>query len=210
MRHKLHIFSQSFLLLNQVASSIDANNFGPSLGCLVSSALDELATQLMQVRQLSHRERDAILLATRESLLESLHGKLCRVLVLELHAARVEGRLSGQDSSARWAHFLALSSQRSFWDALSDQYPSLLSRVDSITRNRCGASLIFAQYLAIDRAKLATLCGGDPGELQAVSFGAGDTHRSGQAVALLKCQSGRLVYKPRSAAVDAALAQFIA
>lgn len=209
MRHKLHILSQSFLLLNQVASSIDANNFGPSLGCLVSPALDGLATQLMQVRQLTRRERDVILLATRESLLENLHGKLCRLLVLELHAARVEGRLLGHDSSARWVHFLALSSQRNFWDALSDQYPSLLARVNSIARSRCGASLTFAQHLAIDRVELATLCGGDPGELQAVNFGAGDTHRGGQAVALLKCQFGQLAYKPRSVAVDEALARFI-
>jgi hypothetical protein len=39
-----------------------------SLGCLVSPALDEPATQLSSIEGLSARERDVITAATRESL----------------------------------------------------------------------------------------------------------------------------------------------
>src|SRR5215211_8001708 len=103
-------------------------HFARSLGCLVSPALDELATQLSLVEGLSARERDVISDATRESLYTVLHSKVSRLLVLELNGARVTGRLSGENSEQRWQQFLELSSQQSFWDALASHYPSLLSR----------------------------------------------------------------------------------
>ena len=125
-------------------------HFDRSLGCLVLPALDELATQLSFVGGLSARERDVITDTTRESLYTVLHSKVSRLLVLELNAARVTGRLSGENSEQRWQQFLELSSQRSFWDDLSSHYPSL-SRVDVIMRKRCMATLRFAQCWTADR-----------------------------------------------------------
>ncbi|MCP3142759.1 type 2 lantipeptide synthetase LanM family protein [Pyxidicoccus sp. QH1ED-7-1] len=154
-------------------------------------------------------ERDIVVAATRESLYAVLSRKLTRLLVLELNAARVMGRLTGEDAAQRWAQFLELSSQRAFWDGLAGPYPTLLSRVGRILRNRCAASLRFAERWAADRARLDGLCGGPPGELEELSFGAGDSHCGGQTVSLLRCQGGRLVYKPRSLAIDVALRDFI-
>src|SRR5690242_15284794 len=105
-------------------------HFDRSLGCLVSPALDELATRLSVIRGLSTRERNVIADATRESLYAVLHSKVSRLLVLELNAARETGRLSGENSEQRWQQFLELSSQRSFWNDLVHHYPSLLSQVD--------------------------------------------------------------------------------
>src|SRR5690242_6475427 len=67
-------------------------HFDESLGCLISPALEELATQLSFVAALSARDRDVIINATRESLYNLLHLKLSRLLVLELNAARVTSR----------------------------------------------------------------------------------------------------------------------
>src|ERR1041384_8569367 len=120
-------------------------HFDRPLGCLVSPALDELAAQLSCVEGFSTSERDVIIAATRESLYTVLHTKVSRLLVLELNAARVNKRLSGANSEQRWQHFLELSSRQSFWDDLVSHYPSLLRRVDAIVRNRCAASLHFAQ-----------------------------------------------------------------
>src|SRR5215213_4671734 len=126
-------------------------HFDRSLGCLVSPALDELATQLSSVEGLSARERDVITDATRETVYTVLHSKVSRLLVLELNAARVTGRLSGDNSEQRWQQFLELSSQQSFWDDLASHYPSLLSRVDAIVRKRCMSTLRFAQRWTTDR-----------------------------------------------------------
>ena len=136
-------------------------HFDWSLGCLISPALDELATQLSFVGGLSARERDVITDATRESLYTVLHSKVSRLLVLELNAARVTGRLSGENSEQRWQQFLELSSRQSFWNDLASQYPSLLRRVDAIVQNRCMATLRFAKRWTTDRRRLEGLCAGD-------------------------------------------------
>jgi type 2 lantibiotic biosynthesis protein LanM len=186
------------------------HHFDRSLGCLVSPALDELATQLSFTAGLSPRERDVVADATRESLYAILNNKLSRLLVLELNAARVTGRLSGEAPEQRWQQFLDLSSQQSFWDDLASHYPSLLCRVDSIVRNRCAATLRFAQRWVADRRRLEGLCAGSLGELNELSFGAGDSHRGGSTVAIARSESGRVVYKPRSLAIDCALHGFVA
>jgi type 2 lantibiotic biosynthesis protein LanM len=185
-------------------------HFNRSLGCLVSPALDELATQLSFVEGLSARERDFITGATRESLYTVLHTKVSRLLVLELNAARVTGRLSGENSEQRWQQFLELSSRQSFWDDLAGHYPALQRRVDAIVRKRCMATLRFAHRWTTDRGRLEGLCAGDPGELQGLNFGAGDSHRGGSTVAIVRGDDWRLVYKPRSLAIDSALRGFVA
>ncbi len=185
-------------------------HFDKSLGCLVSSTLDELATQLSCVAGLSASERDVITEATRNSLYTVLHTKVSRLLVLELNAARVAGRLSGESSEQRWQHYLELSSRQSFWDDLAGHYPSLLSRVNTIVRNRCLATLRFAQRWTTDRRLLESLCTGDPGDLQELNFAAGDSHRGGLTVTKLRAEGLRFVYKPRSLAIDSALRGFVA
>src|SRR6185312_13877197 len=135
---------------------------------------------------------------------------LVRLLLLELNAARVDGRLDSGNSAKRWTQFLALSSQSRFWEGLAESYPGLRNRIGKIIGNRCAASRNFAQRWATDRQALSVLGLGAASELLEVTFGAGDSHRGGQTVALVRCTSGRVTYKPRSVAVDAALADFIA
>ena len=186
-----------------------SRHFDRSLGCLISPALDELAAQLSFVAGLTARERDVIAEATRESLNAVLHTKVSRLLVLELNAARVTGRLSGENSEQRWQHFLELSSQQSFWADLTTHYPAL-SQVDELVRNRCMATLRFAQRWTADRRRLEPLCDADPRELNELSFGAGDSHRSGSTVAIAGGKGWRVVYKPRSLAIDNVLRGFVA
>src|SRR6476646_1234940 len=184
--------------------------FDRSLGCLVSPALDKLATQLSLVGGLSARERDVVTDATRESLYTVLNSKVSRLLILELNAARETGRLSGQSSEQRWQEFIELSSQRSFWDDLVNHYPTLVSRVNAIVQNRCTATLRFAQRWTADGHRLEGLCAAGPGELNELSFGAGDSHRGGSTVAIARGEGWRVVYKPRSLAIDGALRRFVA
>jgi type 2 lantibiotic biosynthesis protein LanM len=183
--------------------------FNKSLGCLLWPALDELATQLSFVAGLSARERDITIEATRESLYTILHSKVSRLLVLELNAARVTGRLTGDTPELRWQQFLELSSQQSFWDDLASHYPSFW-RVGEIVQKRWMAALLFAQRWTANRRLFKDLCGGDPAELNELSFGAGDSHRCGLTVAIAGGKGWRVVYKPRSLAVDIALRGFIA
>jgi type 2 lantibiotic biosynthesis protein LanM len=189
---------------------LTSRHFDTSLGCLISPEVDEMATQLASLAGLSARERAAITDATRQSLSAVLHVKLGRLLVFELNAARVTGRLTSEDSNQRWQEFLELSSRRPFWDGLAVHYPPLPARISAIVRNRCSAALGFAQRWAKDRRRLEPLCGGNPGELQEITFGAGDSHCAGSTVALVRGEDWRLVYKPRPLAIDVVLRGFVA
>jgi type 2 lantibiotic biosynthesis protein LanM len=186
-----------------------AQAFDGSLGCLSSSAVAALATQLGRIDGLGRGEAEAILKATRNSLQSVLHDKLVRLLVLELHAAREDGRLDASESEQRWEQFQALSSEKRYWGELNQQYPGLLKRIGAIVRNRCAASERFARRWVSDRSHLTSLGLDADDKLLSVTFGAGDSHRGGQTVAILICRGGRVAYKPRPVEVDAALGAFI-
>jgi type 2 lantibiotic biosynthesis protein LanM len=189
---------------------VTVRHFDRSLGCLISAPVAELATQLNFLSDLSSGECESIAEATRHSLYAVLHSKVSRLLVLELNAARVTGQLTSEDSRQRWEQFLEISSRMSFWDRLAIHYPTLRARITAIVRNRCSAALRFAERWAKDRHRLGPLCGGKPGRLQEVTFGAGDSHCDGSTVAILGGDGWRVVYKPRPLGIDLVLRGFVA
>ena len=192
--------------MTTTVSERDTGDFTASLGCLLAPSLAELTAQLGAVAGLGATERDAIHAGAVTVLTESVHRKVSRVLLLELNAARVTGRLTATTARERWAEFIARSSTMAYWESLGEHYPTLLPRLRTVVDNRCAAALQLARRFAADRAALGDT---DPGELIEVSFGAGDSHRGGQTVALLRGDAATVVYKPRSVAVDAVLATLI-
>ncbi|MFI6817204.1 type 2 lanthipeptide synthetase LanM family protein [Nonomuraea sp. NPDC050328] len=183
-----------------------AGEFDPPLDVLLGPALADLEARLGALTGLAPAERDAILDGATRSLDEDVRRKITRLLVLELNAARLAGRLTGADPAARWAEWKRSVAEPAFWQALAEPYPSLLPRLATVIGNRCEAAHRFAARFAADRAALATLPGAPSGALTRVDFGAGDSHRGGQSVILVHGEDGRVIYKPRSLAVDAALA----
>jgi type 2 lantibiotic biosynthesis protein LanM len=181
------------------------NDFTGSLVCLVEPVLDGLAADLASVPGLGGTERAAIRQGAGEALYETVHRKLCRTLVLELHAARETGQLTAADSAGRWSEFIAMSASREYWDSLTVHYPTMLRRIDVMMANRRAAALTLGRRLAADRGVLGTLVGDELGDLIEARFGAGDSHRGGRSVALLRFGGGRAVYKPRSVHVDRVL-----
>ncbi len=184
-------------------------DFDPSLDHLTEPALTALAARLGSVTGLGEAERRALHEGAAAALDETLRRKVNRVLVLELNAARIRGQLSGADSQERWQEWKELSATPEFWRSLTEHYPTMLPRLATIIDNRCAAAEALAHRFAADRDELAQLPDGMTGELVRVEFGAGDSHRGGQTVALLEGTDGRVVYKPRRLDVDAALARLI-
>jgi type 2 lantibiotic biosynthesis protein LanM len=189
---------------------VSAVDFTRSLSCLVEPALAGLSERLDSVAGLHDSERSAIGEGTAAALYLTAQRKVSRVLLLELNAARITGRLTAGDPSARWAQFVDLSSTRQYWDSLTEHYPTMLPRLRTVLSGRCTAALSMARRLGADRDELAGLLGCAPGALTEVAPGAGDSHRGGQAVAVLTFEAGRVVYKPRSVRVDAVLGATLA
>lgn len=183
-----------------------------ALAPVVGPALAGLAAELDSVAGLGSAERGAVHAGAAAGLFETVRRKVTRVLVLELNAARVAGRLSGEGPTARWNDFLTTASRTEFWESLAVHYPPLGPRLATVVANRCAAALAMARRFADDRDRLGPLLGdASPGgpELTGVTFGAGDSHRGGHTVAVLATSRGPLIYKPRSLAVDQVLARFL-
>ncbi|WP_063765399.1 type 2 lanthipeptide synthetase LanM family protein [Nonomuraea candida] len=178
-------------------------------GHLLEPALVRLAARLGAVPGLAEAEREALHAAAEAALHDTVRRLVGRVLLLELHAARLTGRLTGADPAARWAEWRALTATPAFWTSLGGHYPTLLPRLRRVIGNRCAAALTLAHRFATDRAALGALLGGGGTGLAEVEFAAGDSHRGGQTVVILGCEGGRVVYKPRPVSVDRALARFL-
>ncbi len=186
----------------------EEGDFDASFRCLIDPVLTALAAELDQVALLGANERQTILTGAAAALTDAVRRKVSRLLLLELNAARVTGSLQAHDSAGRWSEFIDRSSHRSFWESLAQHYPTLLPRLDEVMRNRAAAASEFARHFAADRARLGLLVP-EAGELSRVSFGAGDSHRGGRSVLVLELQNQRLIYKPRSLAIDSAIATFL-
>jgi type 2 lantibiotic biosynthesis protein LanM len=188
----------------------EAADFTSSLTCLVEPSSAALSEQLACVRGLTDSERAAIREGLAASLRETLLRKVNRVLILELNAARITGELTAGDSAARWSQFLRMSATTQYWESLSEYYPTMLPRLDTLITRRCAAVLAMAERLSADREALTPLLGSELGALSQVTIGAGDSHRGGQTVALLRFAAGTVVYKPRAVHVDAVLNDLLA
>ncbi|MGW1938214.1 type 2 lanthipeptide synthetase LanM family protein [Streptomyces goshikiensis] len=162
-------------------------------------------------RGLSERARGLVeMTAVRDDLERYLGGRLARTaartLVLELYEARSAGRLDGEDTRARFRDFLGRVATRRGLTALLAGRPVLARILGRAALDAADAVAEALERLADDHARLTAgllaESGGDPGLLVAVAPGAGDGHRGGRSVMLLRFADGtRLVYKPRSLSV---------
>lgn len=191
----------------------EAEWFGRPVRTLARPWREELAHRLAAVDTLSRSERDVVLEAGHGALLKSLHAKLSRLFLLELHALRIaagEGEAGpgaglGSDTQT-WAAFIEQACEDGYLDRLAaGRYPSVGPRVASVARLSVAATVSFAERLAADRVLLRPLLGAPAGEMRAVAFGAGDSHRGGLTVSRVDFADGSVMYKPRPSQADVAL-----
>jgi len=130
---------------------------------------------------------------------------LDRTLVLELNVARLQGKLEGGTPEERFDSFVKRLERSEAAVPLLTEYPVLARQVVEAMRRWSETSLELLRRLRADwpALKEAFFAGADPGLLAEARTGAGDSHRGGRGVALLRFASGaRLVYKPRSMSID--------
>ncbi|WP_124266189.1 type 2 lanthipeptide synthetase LanM family protein, partial [Streptomyces sp. ADI98-10] len=149
----------------------------------------------------------------RRQLTRRLSRLAARTLVTELHEARLLGRLSGESPEERFRDFVTLTARRDGLAHVITGYPVLARLLATACLNAGDAFAEMAARLSADRRLLAPAgVLGDragspdgvpgaslgPGALTGVEAGAGDSHRGGRSVMLLRFADGtRLVYKPR-------------
>ncbi|MFJ8250293.1 type 2 lanthipeptide synthetase LanM family protein [Streptomyces sp. NPDC094466] len=188
------------------------SGFGPVVAPLVEAAARRLRDAL--AKDGAAADGSSPLLADfRRQLTRRLSRIAARTLVTELHEARRLGRLSGEGPEERFRDFVTLTAGRDGLTLLVTGYPVLARLLATACLNAGDAFAEMAVRLAADRHLLAPSgvlgdragspeggLGGSagPGALIGVEAGAGDSHRGGRSVMLLRFADGtRLVYKPR-------------
>lgn len=137
---------------------------------------------------------------------------LARTLVLELQVARLEERLRGDTPEQRfWSFIETLREPGSALEILG-RYPVLARQVVEHLARWEEVGLEVLRRLTGDWQEIRTRFSPetDPGPLVEIHGSQGDPHRGGRSVFLLRFASGfRLVYKPKSLAVDAAFQRLL-
>jgi type 2 lantibiotic biosynthesis protein LanM len=134
-----------------------------------------------------------------------LFGRLARTFVLELNVARVQGTLTGETAEERFASFLAKTRTPGVMLRLLREYPVLTRELVRCLDQWVAVSLEVLERLTEDWVAIRNAFCPDqsPGHLVEAEGDAGDRHRQGRSVFLLRFASGfRLAYKPKSLAVD--------
>ncbi|HEY6253013.1 MAG TPA: type 2 lanthipeptide synthetase LanM family protein [Candidatus Angelobacter sp.] len=163
-----------------------------------------------------HHEAPIDMARTIDALFANLPRQLFAIIqktmVLELNTARLEGVLTGATPPERFTSFTQRLRRPDVALGLLSEYPVLARRIVGCIDNWVSVSSEFLQHLAADWTKIKQLFNLDSqtGILVEAAGGAGDTHRQGRSVVVARFADGsRLVYKPRSMAVDAHFQDFI-
>lgn len=138
---------------------------------------------------------------------------LDRTLVLEMHVARMQDQLIGDTPEQRFASWIERLSDPAVVLAIFAEYPVLARSLVVCVDQWVAYGLEFFRHLIADwhAIQAAYGLGRDLGELAQIETGAGDPHRQGRSVLLLRFSSGfRLVYKPKALAVDVHFQELIA
>ncbi|GGN81188.1 hypothetical protein GCM10011579_067450 [Streptomyces albiflavescens] len=138
-------------------------------------------------------------------LVPQLLRMLSQAMALELHIARLEGRLAGSTPEERFTNFIAQISEPGRAFQFLEKYPVLARQLVTGAHQWTVTSLEFLNRLCKDWPFLcAAIDGLSKNDLLIdVDDYAGDPHRRGRRVIVATFRSGaRVVYKPRPMALD--------
>jgi type 2 lantibiotic biosynthesis protein LanM len=141
----------------------------------------------------------------RVQLFTQLIRLINRTMVLELNVARMQGYLSGETPEERFVSFLERIQVPEHRLGLFEEYPVLARQIVTAVNHWMNFSVEFVQHLIKDWQEIKELFtpDDDTGTITEIKGGAGDSHRQGRSVIVVKFSSGfQVVYKPRSLAVD--------
>jgi type 2 lantibiotic biosynthesis protein LanM len=180
-------------------SGIPIDGFEKLIGPWLVSAGDQVSSI---AKELARTDRAPFDESVADLLLHAGAGYLLRMLVqplsVELHAARLEGRLAGDTPEQRFDSFIALLDDPGERLAILLRYPVVARQAIVYLDNWVDASCEFLARLAHDWADVTNAFGLAADDRLVDASQAGDRHRGGRTVLVAAFSSGRrVVYKPR-------------
>ncbi|WP_338778484.1 type 2 lanthipeptide synthetase LanM family protein [Metabacillus sp. FJAT-52054] len=146
-------------------------------------------------------------------LFKTLHNLAIRTLILEVNIARLQNKLEGETSEARFLYFTGtLLKEPEFTGSLYEEYTVLTRMMDSASANYLNFVLEIAAHTEKDQLLLEEAFGlkDGIGKIDSIDNNLGDDHNGGQTVSIVRFTSGfKAVYKPRCVKIELAYQRFI-
>lgn len=140
------------------------------------------------------------------ALVDAFERMVAPTVLLELNLARLGGHLVGATPAERFENFLDGLEDRAAAIGLLARYPVLARQLVVRGGHWLASSTAFLRHLTDDWPAIRTWvdCNSERPTLTGVQTSVGDSHRGGRSVVVASFATGkRIVYKPRSLAVDA-------
>jgi type 2 lantibiotic biosynthesis protein LanM len=214
----LHVLHQAFeeqaspdaLLraLPEPDEKMPAAAFLPSLHPLLAKGHQDLLVGIDELARRYSRlpfAREPVVSSLLAGLSRQLLAKLGRTYALELKVAGMLGRLRGTTPQDRFKSFVQRLSQREVMLPLLEEYSVLTRALVLAVEQWLTSSLELLERLCADWSEIRERLLTEEAHcsLEEVESEAGDRHRGGRSVILLKFSGGaRLVYKPKPLAID--------
>lgn len=142
---------------------------------------------------------------------QSLLSLSCQTLILELNTKRVQRKLVGSTKEERFDNFISSHITKSE-DIVSllEKYPVLGRLMITSMKNIINSRLEAIENYLVDYIDIQEKFGSDYNELISIEGNVGDMHNNGRSVLILSFLSGKkLIYKPRSLAIDQHFQEFL-
>jgi type 2 lantibiotic biosynthesis protein LanM len=143
----------------------------------------------------------------------SLDVMVSRVIALEMQVAKLRDELVGETPEERYRSFVDRLRDPRFSLAILRDYPVLARLAVELLDLWADVSIEFLERLCGDWSLLQAemFDGQDLGKLESISGGAGDRHRGGRSVKLIRFTSGLgVAYKPRPLEIDIRFTELLA
>jgi type 2 lantibiotic biosynthesis protein LanM len=195
-------------LLSKGTETQGIDGFLVIIGPLIEQALQRLRDGIREINRtaaFTPFDADSIESILSANLPSRILRILNRTLVLELNIARLRGILNGDTPSERFKAFLQIIRQKDKIISLLKEYPVLARQLTLCLNQWLRFSLEFLRHLCKDYEQLQSTLSPDKsiGILVELQSEAGDKHRDGRSVLILRFSTGyRVVYKPRSMGLD--------
>ena len=193
-------------------SAAAGEEFLPFILPFIDQAEDELRSGLRRSGRRPRDLEDQLVGVLAAGLRRTLLSHVKETLVLELNVARELGDLTGQEPEVRFGHFIARMRDGAEIRRILNQYPVLFRALLRTVRLWVAASVEMVERVEADRLEISRLLndGCDLGEITSVRQRLGDPHAGNRSVTLLTFSCGaRIIYKPRSLAIDSHFQGFI-
>lgn len=183
----------------------DRDAFAVVVAPLLATARDRLCEGIAALGPTPLGTPEGITAQLVPSLTAAAHAMALRAVIVELHVARLTGRLTGGTPRERYLDFVSRLGDLAEAVRLLAEYPVLARRLTVAAEQWTGTHLTFVRRLAADLPRIsAVFAAGAPlGRVTEIRTGLGDAHRGGASVTGVRFADGtHIVYKPRPIDVD--------